>query len=82
MEHEMRAEYAEDAGGAAGAEAGSSQAHAPVKLWHMVRLDGTRSMCGRELRPDAAVQSADAWGTAAAEPFCHSCGALYLREVP
>ncbi|MEF3115953.1 hypothetical protein [Streptomyces chrestomyceticus] len=76
MEHEMRAEHAEDA------EAGSPQAGGPVKLWHMVRLDGTRSMCGRELRPDAAVQSADAWGTAAAEPFCHSCGALYLREVP
>ncbi|MFH8348101.1 hypothetical protein [Streptomyces sp. NPDC018045] len=74
MEHEMRAEYAE-------AEAPPS-ADTPVKLWHMVRLDATQSMCGRELQPEAAVQSADAWGTAAAEPFCHSCGALYLREVP
>ncbi|MFK8849020.1 hypothetical protein [Streptomyces sp. Ac-502] len=72
MEHEMRAEYA---------EGGSPQEGAPVKLWHMVRLDGTQSMCGRELRPDAAVQPSDAWGTAAGEPFCHSCGALYLREV-
>ncbi|GCD43107.1 hypothetical protein [Streptomyces paromomycinus] len=79
MEHEMRAEYAE---AAEDAEAGSPRAGGPVKLWHMVRLDDTRSMCGRELRPDAAVQSADVWGTAAAEPFCHSCGALYLREVP
>ncbi|WP_030375293.1 hypothetical protein [Streptomyces rimosus] len=74
MEHEMRAEYA---------DGGSPRApDARVKIWHMVRLDGTLSMCGRELQPDAAVQSADAWGTSAAEPFCHSCGALYLREVP
>ncbi|MEV5593112.1 hypothetical protein [Streptomyces sp. NPDC052496] len=72
MEHEMRAEYA---------EADSPPKDAPVKLWHMVRLDGTQAMCGRELQPEAAVQPADAWGTAAAEPFCHSCGALYLREV-
>lgn len=74
MEHEMRAEYA-DGGSPGGADA-------PVRMWHMVRLDGTLSMCGRELQPEAAVQPADAWGTPAAEPFCHSCGALYLREVP
>ncbi|MEN2421795.1 hypothetical protein AABB02_27290 [Streptomyces rimosus] len=74
MEHEMRAEYADDGS--------PREPDARVKIWHMVRLDSSLSMCGRELQPDAAVQSADAWGTSAAEPFCHSCGALYLREVP
>ncbi|MCC3767657.1 hypothetical protein [Streptomyces sp. UNOC14_S4] len=74
MEHEMRAEYGE--GVAPG------QADAPVKLWHMVRLDGTEAMCGLDLAPGSATQSADAWGTPQGEPFCHSCGALYLREVP
>lgn len=74
MEHEMRAEYEE--GVAPRPEA------APVKLWHMVRLDGTLAMCGRELDESAATQSADAWGTPKAEPFCHTCGAMWLREVP
>ncbi|GAA3080916.1 hypothetical protein VR41_13200 [Streptomyces sp. NRRL B-1568] len=74
MEHEMRAEYQEGLS--------PLQADAPVKVWHMVRLDDTMTMCGRELDPSAATQPADAWGTPKAEPFCHSCGALYLREVP
>ena len=54
----------------------------PVKIWHMVRLDGTTAMCGRALAPASATQSAEAWGTPAGEPFCHSCGAMYLREHP
>ncbi|UED85629.1 hypothetical protein [Streptomyces profundus] len=73
MRHEMRAEYQETEG---------EQAQPwPVKTWHMVR-DGERSaMCGRELRPDARALSEEDWGRTP-EPFCHSCGALYLREVP
>ena len=74
MEHEMRAEYAEGAA--------PGQQDAEVKIWHMVRLEGTTAMCGRELYADAPTQPADAWGTPQGEPFCHSCGALYLREVP
>lgn len=77
MEHEMRAEYE-------GQEEGISSrgADARVKIWHMVRLDGTEAMCGRKLEPDAVTQEAELWGTPEAEPFCHTCGALYLREVP
>ncbi|QLE73093.1 hypothetical protein FGW37_17165 [Streptomyces rectiverticillatus] len=74
MEHEMRAEYPE------GLSPG--QPDAPVKVWHMVRLGGTEAMCGRDLDPSSATQPSDAWGTAKGEPFCHSCAALYLREVP
>ncbi|MGG7570239.1 hypothetical protein [Streptomyces sirii] len=74
MEYEMRAEYEE--GGS------PAQADAPVKIWHMVRLDETQAICGHDLDPGSATQPSDAWGTHAAEPFCHSCGALYLREVP
>ncbi|GAA2061743.1 hypothetical protein GCM10009801_04290 [Streptomyces albiaxialis] len=70
----MRAEYEE--GPAPG------ERDAEIRIWHMVRLDGTTAMCGRELSPGAATKPADAWGTPEAEPFCHSCGALYLREVP
>jgi hypothetical protein len=73
MEHEMRAEYEEGV---------LPHEDTPVKIWHMVRLEGTTAMCGRALAPASATQSADAWGTAAGEPFCHSCGALYLREHP
>ncbi|MDT0308933.1 hypothetical protein RM780_18480 [Streptomyces sp. DSM 44917] len=72
MEHEMRAEYAE--GGGTGEER-------PVKNWHMVRGEGTRAMCGRELGEGARTRSEADWGRTE-EPFCHSCGALYLREVP
>ncbi|NLU70840.1 hypothetical protein [Streptomyces sp. HNM0574] len=71
MEHEMRAEYAEGAGPGA-----------PVKIWHMVRRETATAMCGRELSPDAETRTAEVWGTPEGEPFCHTCGALYLREVP
>ncbi|GAA2622288.1 hypothetical protein [Streptomyces axinellae] len=74
MEHEMRAEYEE---GVSPADPG-----AEVKIWHMVRDASARAMCGRPLDPAAATQSAQAWGTPRGEPFCHSCGALYLREGP
>ena len=48
----------------------------------MTRLDGVHALCGRELDPAAATQTAEAWGTPAGEPFCRSCGAMYLREHP
>lgn len=72
MRHEMRAEYAP------GVEPAENVA---VKIWHMVRREQTTAMCGRELGERAATQSEDLWGRTE-EPFCHSCGALYLREVP
>ncbi|UNO39993.1 hypothetical protein [Streptomyces sp. MST-110588] len=74
MEHEMRAEYA--------AGASAKQPDARVRAWHMVRGHELTAMCGRELDQDAETQSADLWGTADSAPFCHSCGAMYLREVP
>ncbi|MGE9695694.1 MULTISPECIES: hypothetical protein [unclassified Streptomyces] len=75
MEHHMRAEYAE------GDTPGDPEA--PVRKWHMVRgAEEPRTLCGLLLDPAAATQPADAWGTSAARPFCKTCGALYLREVP
>lgn len=68
MEHRMRAETEPESDS--------------VKEWHIVRGDETTSMCGRELSASAPEQSADAWGTERSQPFCHSCGALFLREVP
>ncbi|MCT9088764.1 hypothetical protein N4G70_07755 [Streptomyces sp. ASQP_92] len=53
-----------------------------LKEWHMVRGEEQRSMCGRDLAEGAAELPDDAWGTDSARPFCHTCGALYLREVP
>ncbi|MEV0370184.1 hypothetical protein AB0I10_10200 [Streptomyces sp. NPDC050636] len=73
MEHEMRAEYEEGV---------LPHEDTPVKIWHMVRRDGTTAMCGRPLAPAAATQSAEGWGTPTSEPFCHTCGAMYLREHP
>lgn len=72
MRHEMRAEYAPEI---------EAAASAPVKNWHMVREERTTALCGRELSERAATQSEDLWGRTT-EPFCHSCGAVYLREVP
>ncbi|SFD57215.1 hypothetical protein [Streptomyces aidingensis] len=69
MEHAMRAEYPHDDPGAG------------VKSWHMVRGEGNAAMCGRELLPDAELRPDSDWGTTA-EPMCHTCGAMYLREVP
>lgn len=53
-----------------------------VKEWHMVRGDEEQAMCGRDLAENAEELPDDAWGTDRARPFCHMCGALYLREVP
>ncbi|KOU42847.1 hypothetical protein [Streptomyces sp. WM6378] len=53
-----------------------------LKEWHMVRGDEKQAMCGHDLVEGADEQPDDAWGTDRAHPFCHTCGALYLREVP
>lgn len=74
MRYEMRAEYADDAS----PDARDSR----PKLWHMTLQGGTEALCGLDVGPTAATRSADAWGTAEGRPFCHTCGALYLREVP
>jgi hypothetical protein len=72
MYHEMRAEYAPDV----------SPGSSPVKIWHMVRGRNTlTAMCGRVLDGAADTRSEEAWAVSS-EPFCHSCGAMYLREVP
>lgn len=70
MRHEMRAEYHGDVETSDGG----------VKSWHMVRAGERSAMCGRELTPDAKTLTDEEWGRTAA-PCCHTCGALYLREV-
>lgn len=69
MDHVMRAEYAEP--------------EHTVRSWHMVREQElpALAMCGRELDAEAEVRPDSDWGRTA-EPMCHTCGALYLREVP
>ncbi|MEU6081020.1 hypothetical protein [Streptomyces sp. NPDC047108] len=69
----MRAEH--------GAGAPDGTGPGPVKTWHMVRGSDTTAMCGRELDPAAASRPEEAWGRTR-EICCHTCGALYLREVP
>ncbi|MDB1086673.1 hypothetical protein PJ985_03705 [Streptomyces sp. ACA25] len=73
MKHVARAEYEDD-------EARERDRGA-VKTWHMSRGADIDAMCGRKLAPHAETRSDDAWGSTE-EPFCHTCGALYLREVP
>ncbi|TDC12751.1 hypothetical protein E1265_29280 [Streptomyces sp. 8K308] len=71
-EHLMRAEYLE----------GRNRAgERVVKTWHVVRDGGVEAMCGRTLEADAEVRSDEEWGQPP-EKACHTCGALYLREVP
>ncbi|MZD07007.1 hypothetical protein GTW43_32970 [Streptomyces sp. SID5785] len=53
-----------------------------IKEWHMVRSGEGKPMCGRSIDLSETELPADAWGTERAMPFCHTCGALYLREVP
>ncbi|GAA1164636.1 hypothetical protein GCM10009654_21850 [Streptomyces hebeiensis] len=73
MEYEMRAEYAGDAS--------PREAGARFECWHMTRDHETTAMCGIDLDEAAATQTPDAWGTPEGQPFCHTCGALYLRQV-
>ncbi|WP_329573219.1 hypothetical protein [Streptomyces sp. NBC_01361] len=53
-----------------------------LKEWHMVRGGAEVAMCGRDIVLSEKQLPADAWGTEQARPFCHTCGAMYLREVP
>lgn len=69
MKHELRAEYADD------------ERRDTVKSWHIVRGGETEAMCGHLLLPDAEARPDTDWGRTP-EPMCHTCGALYLREVP
>lgn len=87
MRHVMRAEYVGEAAADAGVEAEVREPDAgrgepgEVRSWHMEREGEGVAMCGRRLVPEAATLSDEEWGRTA-EPFCHTCGALYLREVP
>jgi hypothetical protein len=75
MRHQMRAQYASTE------EARKpGRAPGPVKAWHMVRGDEMMAMCGRVLTPTAEALPEEEWGRTA-EPFCTTCGAVYLREV-
>ncbi|MEV1007729.1 hypothetical protein [Streptomyces sp. NPDC049881] len=75
MRHTMRAEYVEETRG--------EDREPDVKTWHMVRGDGdaTTALCGRELSADARTLPEREWGHTD-ELECHTCGALYFREVP
>lgn len=68
MVYEMRAEYAPDA------------TSGPVRRWHMTRNGDLSALCGHAVAADAETMSEDGWGKTLA-PFCHLCGALYLRQV-
>ncbi|MCE7083207.1 hypothetical protein [Streptomyces sp. ST2-7A] len=88
MRHLMRAETRERPGtdrgtgsGATRSDATGNDATGTVKTWHMVRGAETLAMCGRQLAADSVTRSDEDWGRTE-EPMCHTCGALYLREVP
>lgn len=69
MEHHIIAERTEPGGDT-------------IKEWHMVRAGDTAAMCGHKIDLTEATLPPEAWGTEQAKPFCHSCGALFLRESP
>lgn len=65
---EMRAEY-------------DGHADGSIRQWHMTADGAPVGLCGHAVNADAARMSDDAWGHTR-EKFCHTCGALYLRQVP
>ncbi|MGW1892708.1 hypothetical protein ACWCP6_21090 [Streptomyces sp. NPDC002004] len=67
MEHVIRAQFEPD--------------KKTIKWWHMVREGEATAMCGRELEKDVPEMASTEWGGSKPHPFCHTCGALYLREV-
>ncbi|MER5861017.1 hypothetical protein ACFV2Z_38900 [Streptomyces sp. NPDC059688] len=73
MEFQLRAEYAEGTTPPRSGEARDT-------TWHMTEAGEARALCGRDLDPASETRPAEAWGTEAAEPFCRSCGAQYLRQ--
>ncbi|MEZ0066315.1 hypothetical protein ABIA32_002325 [Streptacidiphilus sp. MAP12-20] len=52
-----------------------------VKAWHMMKDGRLTALCGRDLAADAATLTDHDWAHTS-EPICHTCGALYLRQVP
>ena len=52
-----------------------------IKLWHMMKDGALTALCGRDLDPAAPFAHDAAWAHTT-EPLCHTCGALYLRQVP
>jgi hypothetical protein len=62
----MRAEFAPD---------GS------IRAWHMMKDGALTALCNRDLTPDAPQMNDSDWAHTK-EPICHTCGALYLRQVP
>ncbi|MER6261122.1 hypothetical protein ABT203_16300 [Streptomyces sp900105245] len=73
MEFQLRAEYAEGTTPPRSGEARDT-------TWHMTEAGEARALCGRNLDPASETRPAEAWGTEAAESFCRSCGAQYLRQ--
>jgi hypothetical protein len=65
---EMRAEYEDGTTGG------------PIRQWHMTSDGATVGLCGHPVNEDSERMSADAWSHTH-EKFCHTCGALYLRQV-
>lgn len=55
--------------------------HGAIRQWHMIRNGDRTALCGVELAPGAETRSDEGWSHTE-EKFCHSCGALYLRQVP
>lgn len=80
MRHEMRAEH-EHEGEGEGRDEGPGGGGGAVRSWHMARDGEATAMCGRALAPGAKTLPDEEWGRTT-EPCCHTCGALYLREVP
>ncbi|WP_042417306.1 hypothetical protein [Streptacidiphilus anmyonensis] len=52
-----------------------------VKMWHMTKDGALTALCNRDLDPAAPVDHDSAWAHTK-QPLCHTCGALYLRQVP
>ncbi|MFI5529026.1 hypothetical protein ACIA8O_10800 [Kitasatospora sp. NPDC051853] len=69
MEHQMRAEYGPD-----GQSGG-------VKSWHITTVGTSTAMCGHELESGAETREPTRWSEQP-DLNCHTCGALFLREVP
>ncbi|MBB4947993.1 hypothetical protein F4556_003528 [Kitasatospora gansuensis] len=69
MEHQMRAEYGPD-----GQSGG-------VKSWHITVGDTITAMCGHELVAGGETREPTRWSEQP-DLNCHTCGALFLREVP
>jgi hypothetical protein len=70
--YELRAEYGPAPG--AGGER-------PVRLWHFAEAGTDRSLCDRELLPEAARLPVAEWENIASTG-CWTCFSLYVRTLP